>query len=500
MPIYRTIFTFAVIGVLAVSPAMAASAAEPVWNSPVTLSDAGRQASEPQLVTNGSMITAVWTRDDGSTPRIQSAVSTDAGLTWSEPVSLSSVGLYGAKPQVASDGTTVTVVWEADNTVTTGIQSASSADGGVTWSAPVAVSDASRNAAVPQVVATDDGMFIAVWRRFNGTANIIQSAVSSNGGVTWSEPANLSYDAGGVTSQDPQVVTDGSAVTAIWTHFDGADARVQSAFSADGGVTWGGPITLPGGEGENAYKSQLTTDGDTLTAVWHATTASAARVRSASSTDNGATWGDPVTLSLDGQYGYNAQVVTTGTTITAVWYSNVSSIDRIQTASSSDGGATWTDAVPLSYGETSARGAQLVTDGSIITIVWHTYSGSDDRVQSTFSTDGAATWSAAVTLSTAGQNAYDAQLATDGNTVTALWRAYDGENDRIQASSLTRTPEGEEPDTETETGPETVDETAAAEPELAATGSAGALSMGLLAAGLLATGAVLAGMRRRARV
>jgi LPXTG-motif cell wall-anchored protein len=45
----------------------------------VTLSDPGQDAYDPQVVTDGSTITAVWQRSDGSNSRIQASSYPTAG-------------------------------------------------------------------------------------------------------------------------------------------------------------------------------------------------------------------------------------------------------------------------------------------------------------------------------------------------------------------------------------------------------------------------------------
>jgi hypothetical protein len=136
--------------------------------------------------------------------------------------------------------------------------------------------------------------------------------------------------------------------------------------------------------------------------------------------------------------------------------------------------------VTLSDPGQNGQNPQVVTAGSTITAVWSRYDGSNKRVQSASSSEGGASWGAPVTLSDPGQGAYDAQVVTDGITITAVWSRYDGSNDRVQASSLP-----------------------AVTPELADTGIDGALvvPLGVGASGLVVAGmATLLVMRRRKRV
>ncbi len=60
------------------------------------------------------------------------------------------------------------------------------------WALPVEdVSLPGQSASDPQIAAADDGTAVAVWRRSNGTNNVIQSAARLPGG-SFGPPGNLS--------------------------------------------------------------------------------------------------------------------------------------------------------------------------------------------------------------------------------------------------------------------------------------------------------------------
>ncbi|HRN29853.1 MAG TPA: hypothetical protein PK781_06465 [Terrimesophilobacter sp.] len=112
MTVTRILCSIGVASLLIVTPVLAASAAVGSWDPPITLSDAGGEAVAPQLVTDGSTITAVWQRNDGSDYRIRASSSTDGGVTWSTtPVTLSDAGGDAVEPQLVTDGSTITAIW-----------------------------------------------------------------------------------------------------------------------------------------------------------------------------------------------------------------------------------------------------------------------------------------------------------------------------------------------------------------------------------------------------
>ncbi|WP_105035917.1 sialidase family protein [Cryobacterium aureum] len=259
---------------------------------------------------------------------------------------------------------------------------------------------------------------------------------------------------------------------------------------------WDLPTTISVA-GQNAYSPQVVTDGTTITITWNHFDGTNYGIQTASSTDAGATWSTPTTLSTPGQDASELQAVTDGTTITVTWSRFDGTTDVIQTASSTDAGATWSAPTTLSTPGQRAYSPQIVTDGTTITVTWRRFDGTNYGIQTASSTDVGATWSTPTTLSTPGQRAYSPQIVADGTTITVTWQCFDGTTDVIQVSTFTRIPAPT--DIPTGTATTTTTTTTAASAELAATGSEGVFTMGLLAAGLLAAGLLLARVRRLAR-
>ncbi|MFT6534406.1 MAG: LPXTG-motif cell wall-anchored protein [Alpinimonas sp.] len=106
------------------------------------------------------------------------------------------------------------------------IQSSTSQSGGA-WSTPVDVSVAGQNAFSPQVSIDSTGRAIAVWYRYDGSNDIIQSSTSQSGGA-WSIPVVVS--AAGQDAYDPQVSIDAAGLAVIvWNRYDGSKDRIQSS-------------------------------------------------------------------------------------------------------------------------------------------------------------------------------------------------------------------------------------------------------------------------------
>ena len=390
-----------------------------------------------------------------------------------------------AYPQVTTDGRgTWIAVWHSKDKkfgVDFDILVARSTDGGVTWTAPVALNTNarkdSRDDGYPQVTTDGQGTWVAAWRSWDslggtiGTDTDILVARSTDGGVTWTAPAPLNSNAGSDAGDDfwPQVTTDGQGVwIAVWYSLDslrgtiGTDRDILVARSTNGGVTWTAPAALnsnAGNDAGNDYYPEVTTDGQGVwIAVWYSldslggTIGTDRDILVARSTNGGVTWTAPAPLNTnagsDAGNDYYPQVTTDGWgTWVAVWDSSDSlggamGVDfDVLMARSMDGGVTWTAPAALNTNAGGDAGddwyPQVTTDGQGTWIaVWYSLDSLGDTIGTDWdglvarSTDGGVTWTAPAALNTNacsdGGDDFRPQLTTDGQGVwIAVWYSRD---------------------------------------------------------------------------
>jgi hypothetical protein len=223
-------FVLALGATLVVAPAAHAT---PTFLSPVDVSDAGRDAFEPQVVVDlsgNSLVT--WTRSDGTNLRIQARWRAANG-TWGSIATISTAGRDAYEPQVAFDpsGNAIAVwtQWDGAHSRT----HAAFRPAGGNFGGDQTISPAGRDANRPQIAIDSIGNAVAVWYRFDGTTDRIQAATrpangSFGGAQTISALGQESFDP--VVAAGPNV--DANAV-AVWTGSDGANTRVQSARRRD---------------------------------------------------------------------------------------------------------------------------------------------------------------------------------------------------------------------------------------------------------------------------
>jgi hypothetical protein len=203
--------------------------------SPLNISAAGQDAFEPKVAVDGSGNTiAVWTRWDGANLRIQSANRTSAGA-WSTAQTLSDAGRDASTPDVAFDVSgNALAVWTRTNGVNRRIEAAFRPAGGA-FGSPVAVSASGGDADEPTLSFDQAGKAIVVWDRWDGTALRVQAAVRSAGAAGTFGAVQTLSDAGR-DAFEPRVAAGPAADAngvAVWTRSDGTNLRVQSARRSD---------------------------------------------------------------------------------------------------------------------------------------------------------------------------------------------------------------------------------------------------------------------------
>ncbi len=201
------------------------------WSAPVTLSNPSYNSTSVQGAINDSgLAIALWQQGTETGITIGAAICSPEGV-WGEAATLSTDGTFSTNPIVAMNASDkIVVIWQnsslTDTTVQT-IQTVTYSDGA--WSAPITLSNPSLRGTNPFLAINSAGQAIAVWAG-NG---VIQAATLSSGNV-WSSVSQLSDPA--YNSSHPQCGIDASGNgVAVWQTTVGSDKEIQASVYTSGG-------------------------------------------------------------------------------------------------------------------------------------------------------------------------------------------------------------------------------------------------------------------------
>ena len=301
---------------------------------------------------------------------------------------------------------------------------------------------------LPQVAGDATGTWVAVWPSIDPVGPLgfdfdIFVSRSTDGAVTWSSPVILNPNAATDSAHDlPQsVVTDGAGTwIVLWMSgtFHGApgnDVDLWITRSTNGGATWSAPTPLnpdAATDSKDDSDAQLVTDG---AGVWVATWSAGGEVVSVRSTDTGASWTAPVTMSIDSHYeGWPTIATDRAGTWLALWLTDDVDVpgqgtyDLLKMSRSTDGGATWSVAVQPP-GLFAGGVPRLATDraGNWIAVWQSSFNAFFDDIVAARSTDAGASWTVTKLTPIDDFGILDdhPQVATDGpGSWVAVWSSF----------------------------------------------------------------------------
>ena len=211
----------------------------------------------------------------------------------------------------------------------------------------------------PRANKLSSGGIIGVYTNFNGGNTIIQTVLSTDNGQSWAYQGEVTRGPTNANDIDNPYILQlpsGRLLCAMRNHSKDPSSgayttfRITVTYSDDNGKTW-------------AFLSQPATDPGPVTGSWEPFLRNAqdgslqlyySRENSAAdqdtlerfSTDGGKTWTDAQTISGTGitsRDGMTGVVTVSGTTVMAVFESEVTGTFTINAITSSDDGKTWGD-------------------------------------------------------------------------------------------------------------------------------------------------------------
>lgn len=436
---WSQIFAVVILGLIA----MCVSAQAQQFSTPKNVSNNSDFSFTPQIAvdSNGTIYMA-WEDDTATNSNILFSRSTDGGTTFSTPISIStSASDLSFNPRIAvSSAGNVNIVWEEENPSATVIMFSHSTNAGMSFSAPVSLSNDSADSS-QQIMADAAGNIYVVWESDALNLGIFFSR-STDGGATFSTPAVLSTNASG--SFSPQIaIGPNGKISVAWEDDAQLTSDISFSYSSDHGATFSIPQSLSLHIG-NSMNAQIATDLDgSIDVVWENDSPGNFDIFFSRSADNGATFSAPKDISNGSGDAQNAQIrLDAKGNINVVWQDNTPSNFNpdVYFARSSDGGATFSNPLNVSNDAGSSANPFLAIDaGANINVAWEDGTPGNTDIFFGRSTDSGATFST-FNLSNDPGLSLAPDIATDKNgNINVAWQDATPGPSQIFFSRLTGT-------------------------------------------------------------
>ena len=224
----------------------------------------------------------------------------------------------------------------------------------------------------PAIAADPGAPYVyAAWMQFNGTKILITYRVSGDGGASWGAPKLICGSCGGQSQYDIVLATTSpGAVYAVWMR----QSRIIFSKSTNHGATWSTPLTVSGGTWGDKPWLTTSANGQDVYVVW----TTRGNLFAAVSHDGGSTFAVPLQITFEDRLYYfanGATVLPNGTAlIVAAGYPGQGATNKptgpipISVLRTTNGGTGWTrtdaDTVYTGVGYPTSSVATMASDGS----------------------------------------------------------------------------------------------------------------------------------------
>lgn len=287
---------------------------------------------------------------------------------------------------------------------------ATSTDGGASWSVPslLARGVEGRGQSDPWLEIGGSGsVHLSQWNPEEGGCRVSIST-SSDGAASFSPPRSL-HDGPGCADKGSLASDGAGTLYAAYHEIVQEGTRVRVRRSPDGGSSWAPSVLVPGTEEGSGLAPVL--DARPGGRVWMAWWASSdGDIRVTSSSDAGETWSSGVTVNDPAGSVRRSDeplhpplfppfpsitAIGDGVTVIVAWPERRAGGWDVLASRSTDGGAMWSEASPVS--RTSTGNQWMISlaqgPGGTLHAAWYDASTGDTHLVHACSTDGGRTWS-----------------------------------------------------------------------------------------------------------
>jgi hypothetical protein len=300
--------------------------------------------------------------------------------TTSPPTNISSNSDPSITPQVAGDAAgNIYAVWVDETASNWNILFRCSTDGGLTFLAPINLSNSTNStnstgySFSPRIAVDAGGGINVVWVDTTPGYRAVIFRRSVNCGATFSAPNNLSNGTAPADSVNPEIAVDaGGNISVVWEN-DNITFGVFYTHSAAGGASFSTPVNLAANTTRTtgSFNPQLATDGNgNIYVVWDDDFNSQSDIFFRSISNQGA-FSAPTNLSNSGSSSGAQLAVDSSGNVNVVWVYGTSKVSNILFGRSADKGVSFSSPKNISNSLGSATNPQISVDaGGNVYVVW----------------------------------------------------------------------------------------------------------------------------------
>ena len=336
------------------------------FSQPDNISNNNGLSVNPQIATDKDNIYIVWQDDTPSNNDIFFSFSDNNGLTFSQPDNISNNAGVSAGPQIATDKDNIYIVWDDDTPGNFDIFFSFSNNNGLTFSQPDNISNNAGVSAGPQIATDKDNIYI-VWDDDTPGNFDIFFSFSNNNGLTFSQPDNISNNNG--LSVNPQIATDKDNIYIVWQDDTPGNNDIFFSFSDNNGLTFSQPDNISNNAGVSGFP-QIATDKDNIYIVWQDDTPGNFDIFFSFSDNNGLTFSQPENISNNAGFSAGPQIATDKDNVYIVWQDDTPGNFDIFFSFSDNNGFSFSQPDNISNNAGVSVGHQIATDKDNVYIVW----------------------------------------------------------------------------------------------------------------------------------
>ncbi len=249
------------------------------------------------------------------------------------------------------------------------LSSVTAQSGMVKWSPPENISNTPQSSAYPAIAADDFGNVHVFWSEDIDGRPLGPSDPSDSGnaiyytrwdGTVWTAPIDILYSPDDSVASYPAVAVDKKGTLhLVWTGLTDIYYSQAPGSQAQSSRVWRQPVVVATNSARSNWESSIAVDNEGNLHIAYATRGSGAGIYHVASTDNGATWSQPVKISdpfdmLEASVSGVKLIMDGKDRLHVVWQTNTADGfgQAAYYAQSTDGGNTWSSPYQLSYRQT----------------------------------------------------------------------------------------------------------------------------------------------------